>query len=130
MRISGQCHCGAVAYEAEIDPAEVSICHCTDCQKLTGSPYRVTVATAAENIRQTGAAPACYVKKGDSGRNRLQYFCGTCGSPVFVTGEGDAARTWGIRWGSIDQRRELRPTRQSWCGSAIDWARDITFLPE
>jgi hypothetical protein len=44
MRIDGQCHCGAVTYQAEIDPEWVSICHCTDCQTLTGSPYRVTEA--------------------------------------------------------------------------------------
>lgn len=106
----------------------MSICHCIDCQRLTGSPYRVTVTTEAENIRQTGAKPKCYVKTGDSGRRRLQYFCGECGTPVFVTGEGEAARSWGIRWGSIDQRAELKPTRQSWCKSAIEWARDISDL--
>ena len=44
MRIDGQCHCGFVTYEAEIDPEDVSICHCTDCQRLTGSPYRVTAS--------------------------------------------------------------------------------------
>ncbi len=32
MRIDGQCHCGHVSYEAEIDPDRVSICHCTNCQ--------------------------------------------------------------------------------------------------
>jgi hypothetical protein len=42
MNIDGQCHCGRVTYQADIDPEGVSICHCTDCQRLTGSPYRVT----------------------------------------------------------------------------------------
>jgi hypothetical protein len=40
MNIDGQCHCGHVTYQADIDPEKVSICHCTDCQALTGSPYR------------------------------------------------------------------------------------------
>ena len=44
MKIDGSCHCGAIRYEAEVDPGGVSICHCTDCQKLTGSAFRVTVA--------------------------------------------------------------------------------------
>ena len=43
MRVDGQCHCGRVSFEADIDPQAVSVCHCTDCQALTGSPYRVTV---------------------------------------------------------------------------------------
>ena len=44
MHIDGGCHCGFIKYEAEIDPNAVRICHCTDCQTLTGSAYRVTVA--------------------------------------------------------------------------------------
>ena len=39
----GNAHCGYVTFEADIDPRAVSICHCTDCQTLTGSPFRVTV---------------------------------------------------------------------------------------
>jgi hypothetical protein len=37
MKIDGGCHCGYIAYEAETDPAEARICHCTDCQTLSGS---------------------------------------------------------------------------------------------
>ena len=37
MHVTGKCHCGKIAYEAELDPAGVAICHCSDCQMLTGS---------------------------------------------------------------------------------------------
>jgi len=47
MHIDGQCHCGRITFEADIDPDEVSICHCTGCQSLTGSPYRVTAIWTA-----------------------------------------------------------------------------------
>jgi hypothetical protein len=57
MKIDGQCHCGRVSYRADIDPERVSICHCTDCQQLTGSPYRVTVLCARGQIEMTGADP-------------------------------------------------------------------------
>jgi hypothetical protein len=43
MKVEGSCHCGQISFEAEVDPLTVSICHCTDCQTLTGSAYRVTV---------------------------------------------------------------------------------------
>ncbi|MFZ2100592.1 MAG: GFA family protein [Oricola sp.] len=129
MHIDGQCHCGRITYEAEIDPERVGICHCTDCQQLTGSPYRVSVTTEVENIRRAGEEPKCYVKTGSSGAKRLQYFCGECGSPLFVTGEGEAGKVWGIRWGSIVQRAELAPQRQIWCRSATPWAMDISALP-
>jgi hypothetical protein len=129
MKIDGQCHCGEVRFEAEIDPAHVSICHCTDCQTLTGSPFRVSVPTPRANIRLAGAPPKIYAKLGDSGRKRLQYFCPQCGTPLFATGEGEDAEVWGIRWGSIRQRRELAPQRQIWCRSAVPWFETIRRLP-
>ena len=81
MRIDGQCHCGAVTYQADIDPERVSICHCTDCQALTGSPYRVTVICADEQVRLTAGAPKIYGKRGDNGRIRFQHFAATVVPP-------------------------------------------------
>ena len=129
MRIDGQCHCGRITYEAEIDPEAVSVCHCTDCQALTGSPYRVTVICSGEQIRMTGQAPKIYAKTGDNGRTRFQHFCSECGSPLFTSGEGEQADDWGIRWGSINQRDALRPSRQIWCQSAAVWIDAVPGLP-
>ena len=129
MRIDGHCHCGYVRYEAEIDPEMVSICHCADCQQLTGSAYRVTARARAEDIQLTANPPKVYRKYGNSGRPRLQYFCPECGSPLFTTGEGADAAVWGIRVGTITQRRELCPKRQKWCSSALPWVDDIAGLP-
>jgi hypothetical protein len=44
MHIDGACQCGKITYAAEVDPQDVAICHCTDCQRLTGTAYRVTVS--------------------------------------------------------------------------------------
>jgi len=129
MKIDGQCHCGFVTYEADIDPERVSICHCTDCQTLTGSPYRVTVICAGEAIRLTGKLPKIYGKAGDNGRIRFQHFCPQCGSPLFTSGEDGGLEDWGIRWGSIRQRRQLQPRRQIWCRSAAPWINDLKTLP-
>jgi hypothetical protein len=129
MKIDGQCHCGSVRYEADIDPAEVSVCHCTDCQMLTGSAFRVTVLVSSDNIRMTGREAKTYVKIAESGRKRIQEFCSDCGSPMFTRGEGAEAASWGIRWGSIRQRQELAPRRQIWCRSALPWIHDLRDLP-
>jgi hypothetical protein len=128
MRVDGQCHCGRVTYEADIDPDKVSICHCTDCQALTGSPYRVTVICSQEQVRLTGAQPKIYAKTGDNGCTWLQHFCGECGSPLFTSG-GSGPDEWGIRWGGIRQRAQLRPARQFWCRSAAPWSHDLEGLP-
>ena len=54
MKIDGGCHCGAIAYEADIDPDYVVICHCTDCQAMSGAPYRVNVPVLLENFTLRG----------------------------------------------------------------------------
>jgi hypothetical protein len=128
MEIDGQCHCGRISYRATIDPMRVSICHCSDCQALTGSPYRVTVLTPHQTIVVNGT-PKVYVKRGDNGRNRLQHFCGECGTPMFASGEEADDDEWGIRWGSIRQRNQLRPQRQIWCRSAVPWIHHLEALP-
>ena len=71
MRIHGGCHCGALRYEAEIDPAKAGICHCTDCQRLTGSAFSLFVAVPREHFRLVGE-PRIYVKTAESGNRRAQ----------------------------------------------------------
>lgn len=82
MKIDGSCHCGAIAFEAEIDPERVRVCHCSDCQKLSGTAFRVVAPCDEPAFRLTRGAPRIYVKIAESGSRRQQAFCGDCGSPV------------------------------------------------
>jgi hypothetical protein len=59
-----------------------------------------------ENVHLSGA-PKRYVKTAESGRKRFQYFCPDCGTPIYVTGEGEGAESFGLRWGAIRQRALL-----------------------
>ena len=128
MKIQGACHCGDVSYEAIIDPARVSICHCTDCQALTGSAYRVTVPTLIADFELRSGSPKIYIKTGDSGAKRAQAFCERCGSPLYAY-PVDNPTTYGLRVGCIAQRAELVPGLQIWCDSALSWTGDIGDIP-
>ena len=128
MKITGSCHCGAIAYEAQVDPARVTICHCLDCQKLTGSAYRVSVGTDRDRFTVLRGSPSTYVKTAASGARRAQAFCAHCGSPLF-TYDVDHPGRLGLRVGCIDQRRELVPRLQIWCASALPWTQHIAGLP-
>jgi hypothetical protein len=128
MQIEGQCHCGLVTYEADIDPLKVSICHRTDCQALTGSPYRVTVICSGEKIRLTGKPPKIYAKPATTAVRGFSIFAGSA-----VLRCSPAARAGpmigGFAGGSIRQRANLRPMRQIWCRSAAPWTNDLSELP-
>ena len=125
MRIDGACHCGFIAYEAEVDPDETSICHCIDCQTLSGSPFRVSVSADPGSFRLLHGEPAIYVKTADSGTRRAQAFCPKCGSPIYATAADDSDAGCNIRVGTIRQRDRLVPTKQIWMSSAQPWIEAI-----
>lgn len=129
MKISGGCHCGAITYEAEVDPATVSLCHCTDCQILSGSAYRSSVPAKKAGFRLLTGTPKTYVKVGESGARRAQGFCGECGTPIYATSAEDP-QVYGIRTGTARERAQLVPTKQIWCRSALAWTSSIGGLPK
>jgi hypothetical protein len=129
MKIDGSCHCGAIAFEAEIDPETVGICHCADCQTLSGAPYRASVPAAPGAFRILRGEPARYVKIAESGNRRVQVFCRDCGSPIYAGAADNAAAPVNIRVGSIRQRNQLVPKRQVWARSRQSWVDHIEAIP-
>jgi hypothetical protein len=82
LKVEGACHCGKISYEADVDPDTVTICHCTDCQKLTGTVYRVGIPAPAKTFVLKGE-PKTFVKTAESGTKRVHAFCPECGTPVY-----------------------------------------------
>ena len=74
MQIDGACHCGAVTFTAQVDPGRVMVCHCTDCQVLSGAPFRAVVAAPYDTLVVSGQTRS-YVKVAESGNRRAQVFC-------------------------------------------------------
>jgi hypothetical protein len=130
MKVNGACHCAAITYEAEVDPERVSICHCVDCQVLTGGAWRVSVASVAGSFRILTGKPTVYLKTtAESGAKRRQAFCPTCGSPIFASANEDNPPTLTLRVGGLAQREQLSPKRRIWCRSELPWSQDIASIP-
>lgn len=128
MKIDGGCHCGAITYEADIDPEMVSLCHCSDCQTLSGTAFRVVAFAPADKFRLTRGKPKIYVKVAESGNRRAQGFCADCGSPIYATSADGNPQAYGIRLGTARQRDQLPPRRQIWHGSAVAWLPEMDGL--
>ena len=129
MKVDGRCHCGEITYEAIVDPATVSICHCSDCQMLTGTVYRAGVPAPADTFVLKTGRPKVYVKTAESGVKRAHSFCPNCGTPVHSAAVSDPQR-YSLRVGCLRQRAELLPVKQQWCDSALRWAMDLTGIPQ
>lgn len=76
------CHCGALRVSCEGEPVRLSMCHCLDCQRRTGSAYGFQARFPRSAVTIEGAASA-FTRKADSGNDLTFHFCPTCGSTVY-----------------------------------------------
>ena len=123
MRIDGGCHCGRITYEADIDPDKVGVCHCTDCQTLSGSAFVVYIPVPKKALTLRGE-PKLYVKTAESGNRRAQAFCPECGTRIYASADRDP-QIFNLRIGTVRQRASLTPRTQLWCRSALPWTMDL-----
>jgi hypothetical protein len=129
MKVDGVCACGAIRIEAEADPEKTQICHCTDCQTATGTALRISLPVPGASLKMTGQ-PATYVKTtAESGRARVQAFCGNCGTPIYSTSPGEGVQpSYTLRVGILRQRDQFVPRRQIWWRSAQPWVTQLAGL--
>lgn len=127
MNVHGACHCGEITYQARVDPDRVIICHCTDCQTISGAPYWVNVPASTRHLSLTGE-PQIYEKIGGSGETVGTAFCGTCGTALYSC-KGETPAFVFLRTGAIRERAELIPTVQGFCASAMGWVYDLGVIP-
>jgi hypothetical protein len=127
MKIDGSCHCGNVSYEAEVDPLQVIICHCTDSQTLSGSAYRTVVPALGDSFKLLSGKPKTYIKTAENGVKRAQVFCPDCGSPIYAGPVEGGSSMIGIRVGTCRQRGLLTPQKQYWSHSAQPWAQNLAI---
>ncbi len=128
MKIDGRCHCGFVAYEAEIDAEKAEICHCTDCQVLGGSAFRTIAPVEKDRFKLLSGQPTVYVKKAESGNQRVQMFCPQCGTPIWSSALGGGPPLY-VRVATARQRDAIPPKAQYWARSAQPWLADLGSLP-
>lgn len=76
------CACEKLAVVARGEPVRVSICHCLECQKRTGSVFGAQARFARENVTFSGTATT-FARKGDSGGVIAFSFCASCGSTLY-----------------------------------------------
>ena len=126
--LSGKCLCGQVQISVRGEPLRVGICHCMDCQQLTGTAFSTYVYADKAGFKLLGGKPKIYVKTGSSGAKRAQAFCPECGSRIYASAAVPEPERYNLRVGTIRQRRELRPQTQLWCRSALGWAMDLASV--
>ena len=119
MRIDGSCACGAIKIEGEADPERTQMCHCTDCQKFTGSAFSTVLGVPKPAVKIEGKI-ARYSKTGDTGKSIHRIFCPECGSSI--ADEADALPdVVMLGSGTLDDSSWVKPGMEIFCDSAQSW---------
>ncbi|MDQ5849121.1 MAG: GFA family protein [Pseudomonadota bacterium] len=117
----GGCLCGAVRYRARNQPVRTSACHCTFCQRRTGSAFGVGAYFKQEDVEVLRGALTTYEHRSDETQRWLRIqFCPHCGTTVTWTVEAmPGMRALGL--GTFDDPKWLKVERFGWFRSAHPW---------
>ncbi|MCI0429141.1 MAG: GFA family protein, partial [Rhodospirillales bacterium] len=77
------CCCGQLRLTCEGEPVRVSICHCLECQRRTGSVFGTQARFERAQVTAIEGRAAQYVRVGDEGNAITFHFCRECGSTVY-----------------------------------------------
>jgi hypothetical protein len=117
--MTGGCLCGAVRYEVSGAPAAQMVCHCSHCQKQTGSAFSSIMGVVQDQVAITGEL-ASYADAGESGKAVNRKFCPRCGSPICSEVEVAPGMVW-IKTGTLDDPAAFAPQAHIWTRSKQDW---------
>ena len=120
MQIKGGCLCGDIRYESTAAPVLSAVCHCTACQKQSGSAFSTNLVVPATAFRLTGGVPTRFDDQGGSGLGMKRHFCARCGSPVFTELEAQPGVVV-IKAGTLDNPSAVSPQIHIWRRSAQAW---------
>ena len=120
LPLTGGCNCSAVRYEISEPPLVAGYCHCSRCQRRTGTAASPSAAVKAETFRIIRGED--HIRRWNAGDGNDKAFCGTCGSALFSENPNDPAIVF-VRMGSFDDDPGVRPSLRAHVASAAVWER-------
>ena len=117
---TASCRCGQLSATASGEPVRVSICHCLNCKKRSGSAFAVQARWPKTHVTIEGQSKT-FVKVADSGNRAIFHFCPECGSDLHYENEGVFDDLVAIPLGAFDEPFSLIPGSSVWEERKHDW---------
>jgi hypothetical protein len=122
-----QCSCGKLKVEVEGEPVAVVACHCSECQRRTGSVFGVGAYYMKDKVKTSGPNKT-YVRDGAAGRKMRNHFCPDCGTNLFWEAEL-IPNSLGVAVGGFRDPEFARPTRSVWEENKHHWVEMNASVP-
>jgi hypothetical protein len=116
--LTGGCGCGAVRFELRAEPTSALYCHCTRCQRRTGTAAAASALVAPGSVVVTAGEE--HLRAWEPRGGRAKVFCERCGSAVF-TREPGGGEILAIRLGAFDADPGVRPSARQFVAYAAPW---------
>jgi hypothetical protein len=116
--LTGGCGCGAVRFEVSGQLGPARYCHCTRCQRRTGTAASVSAIAVPDSVVVTQGEEHLRGWTPEGGREKV--FCVICGSALFIR-HPETGQFAGVRLGAIDGDPGVRPTARQFVAYAAPW---------
>jgi len=119
MAITGGCLCGAVRFELSEPPARAGYCHCTRCQRRTGTAASAQARIAASTFRlHSGEDEIGAWRHPDGGFEKC--FCARCGAHLFSR-DPEGSGQMSVRMAAFDEDPGVPPSFRAYVAYAAPW---------
>lgn len=113
--LTGGCLCGGVRFEVTEPPTVAVYCHCTRCQRRTGTAAAISARTAPGSVRVLQGEELIRSYQPEDGAAKV--FCSACGSALWSENQG----VRGVRFGAFDSDPGIRPAWRQYVAYAAPW---------
>jgi hypothetical protein len=117
--LTGGCLCGGVRYELSEPPVSARYCHCTRCQRRTGTGFSSNAQIVPESLRVT-QGEELVTPYDPGGGGHIKSFCSVCGSALWTTDPANP-ETIAVRMGTFDTDPGVRPSLRQFTAYAASW---------
>lgn len=127
--LKGGCSCGSVRYQITSKPLIVHCCHCSWCQRESGSAFVVNAVIEADRVALLKGAPVCINTPSASGYGQKIWRCPHCQVALWSNYAGIGEKVRFIRVGTLDTPATLPPDIHIYTSTKLDWVQLPEGLP-
>ena len=126
--VKGSCLCGGVSYQFHGPEYVFQYCHCSRCQKFTGSAHASNILVAPEQFEWLAGAELVGRFEHPQAKHFATCFCKRCGSSL--PWKAQSGRVVVIPAGTLDEDPQIRPSQNIFWGSRAIWCESVEALPQ
>ena len=119
--LEGSCQCGEVHYQIKGEPLVLYRCHCTECQKQSGSGFGMSMWVRNDFFKILRGSLRHFHRIADSGGKMECFFCGNCGVRIYHKTLNKKRDYIVLKPGTLHNTQALQPTVDIWLKSKQAW---------